>query len=82
MWFGGSGRPTGVLGDITHLGGLVKDKLGIALDPGDLSAIHCSAKVRYGEEKSTREEALASHDALVRVLGALSKVKAHHTHRT
>lgn len=66
--------------DIEHLGGLVKEKLGFDLPAADLAAVHCLPAVRYGEQKSTIEEALASHEALVRLLQVLAKVQAHHTH--
>lgn len=77
---GGHAFPTsgGQGHDIAHLGGLLKDKLGISLDYDDLLAIHCSPKVRYGEGKSTKEQALAAHEALVRVLGALSQTEGLH----
>lgn len=66
--------------DISHLGALVAEKLGFSLSAADLSAVHCTPAVRYGERKSSMEEALASHEALVRILVALAKAEAHHTH--
>lgn len=64
--------------DTVHLGGLVKDKLGITLSVQLLTTIKCTAAVRYGEVPSTREEALAAHDALIRVLLLLAAAKAHY----
>ncbi len=66
--------------DIAHLGSLVKDKLGVVLLPSDLTAVHCSPAVRYGEQKSTLGESLASHDSLVRMLNVLAEAKIHHAH--
>ena len=66
--------------DIVHLGSLVKEKLGIDLPKPDLSLIYCSPAIRYGQEKSTPEQALAAHEALVRTLHNLAKARAHHTH--
>lgn len=67
--------------DIEHLGDLVHEKLDIELPKADLSLIYCSPAVRYGQEKSTPEHALAAHNALVRTLHNLAKARAHHTHR-
>ena len=72
--FGGKGH------DIERLGELVKEKLGFELPAADLAAVHCSPAVRYGEQKNTTEEALSAHEALVRLLQALAKAKAHHSH--
>lgn len=68
--------------NIVHLGGLVKEKLGIACAGPDLEAVQCSPKVRYGEVPSTKEDALGAHEALGRILRVLSVAKAHHAHRT
>lgn len=66
--------------DIEHLGGLAKEKLGIDLPASDLALIYCPPAVRYGQEKCTIEQALAAHEALVRLLNLLSKAKVNHTH--
>lgn len=66
--------------DIEHLGSLVKDKLGIDLPKADLALVYCAPAVRYGQEKSSVEQSLAAHEALVRLLHLLAKAKAHHTH--
>lgn len=64
--------------DLVHLGNLVKEKLGITLAAQLLTTIKCAAAVRYGETPSSRDEALAAHDALVRVLLLLAAAKAHY----
>lgn len=66
--------------DISHLGDLVSEKLGIALPPTDLNAVNCTAAVRYGETKSSIEDALSAHESLVRLLGAFAKSKVHLAH--
>lgn len=66
--------------DISHLGTLITDKIGFSLLSADLSSVHCTAAVRYGEMKISIEDALAAHEALVRLLSALAKAEAHHTH--
>jgi len=77
----GHAYPTGAKGhDIEHLGGLVKEKLGIDLAAADLALIFCSPQVRYAEQVNTIEEAIAAHDALVRTLQLLAKAEVHHRH--
>lgn len=71
---GGKGHNT------EHLGMLVNESLGIALPAADLKLVYCSPAVRYGEQKSTGGEALAAHEALVRLLRSLAGVKAHYSH--
>lgn len=66
--------------DIKHLGGLAEEKLGIDLPTTDLAMVYCSPAVRYGQEKSTIEQALVAHEALVRLLHLLAKARVHHTH--
>jgi len=66
--------------DIEHLGGLVKQHLAIDLPASDLRLIYCSPSARYAEEKETVENALAAHQALVRVLQLLAKAEVHHRH--
>jgi len=66
--------------DIEHLGDLVKEHLGIDLPTADLAVVHCSPAVRYGQERSTTEQALAAHEALVRLLHLLAQARVHHTH--
>jgi HEPN domain-containing protein len=58
--------------DIVHMGSLLEEKLGMRLSADDLAVIHCSAAVRYVEKSVSQEEALAAHDALLRVLNTLS----------
>ncbi|WYX07930.1 hypothetical protein WJ978_17960 [Achromobacter xylosoxidans] len=60
--------------DINHLGGLIKQKLGIELPATELTVVHCSTAVRYAKERSTTEQALAAHDALVQLLSLLAQV--------
>ena len=60
--------------DIENLGQLIEEKLGIRLPAAELTMTNCSAAVRYGEEKTSVEQAIAAHDALLYVLGALAKV--------
>ncbi|MNV14633.1 hypothetical protein D3C71_1053250 [compost metagenome] len=66
--------------DIKHLGGLTKEKFGIELPTTELTMVYCSPAVRYGQEKSTIERALAAHNALVQVLSFLAEARVHHTH--
>jgi len=66
--------------NIKHLGGLAKEKFGIDLPANDLAIVYCSPAARYGQEKNTIEQALAAHDALMRVLHLLAKAGVHHTH--
>lgn len=57
--------------DIAHLGDLVREKLRVRLVENDLTAAHCSTAMRYGEEKTSLDEALAAHQALLRILNAI-----------
>ena len=66
--------------DIVHLGELIKKHLLIDLPASDLKLIYCSPAVRYAEQKETIEDALAAHQALVRVLQLLAKAEVHHRH--
>lgn len=70
----GNSYPTGGKNghSIVHLGVLLRSNMGIDLDPGDLDLIECSPAVRYGEEATTRDRALAAHYALLRMLASLS----------
>ncbi|WP_313369447.1 hypothetical protein [Achromobacter animicus] len=58
--------------DIRHLGSLIKEKLGIELPGSELTVVHCSPAVRYGEEKSTVEWAIEAHNALIHLLRRLA----------
>lgn len=62
--------------DHLHLGELVQEKLGIAFDTDALATIKCSAAVRYGELKSTLDQAMESHAALLYVLTVVEHVCA------
>ena len=63
--------------DIPHLGNLVRDHLRVPLPEPDLTIIHCSPAVRYAEAQVSGAEALASHDALLRVLAVLATARTH-----
>ncbi|MDQ2701740.1 MAG: HEPN domain-containing protein [Pseudomonadota bacterium] len=63
--------------NITHLGGLAADHLGVAIPKSVLEAIDCKPAVRYGEEEATRALALAAHQAFLELLPVL--VKANHS---
>ncbi|HDS1637816.1 TPA: HEPN domain-containing protein [Stenotrophomonas maltophilia] len=61
--------------DHVHLGKLLEEKLGIRISEEILTALKTSPAVRYGEEASTLEQAMASHSALLALLRTLG---AHH----
>jgi len=61
--------------DHVHLGKLLQEKLGIRISEEILTALKTSPAVRYGEEASTLEQAMASHSALLALLRTLG---AHH----
>lgn len=50
------------------LGKVLGEKLQLRLNEVDLDAVYCAPSVRYGEQVSTREAALAAHDALLNIL--------------
>jgi hypothetical protein len=59
--------------DIAHLGGLLKQHLGIKLPESSLRTITCSPAVRYGEMNVDANEAWTSHKELLatlRMIGA------------
>ncbi|MGA6538429.1 HEPN domain-containing protein [Stenotrophomonas sp. NPDC101269] len=66
--------------DHVHLGELLKEKLGIQIDEELLLTLKTSPAVRYGEEASSLEQAMASHHALLTLLKALgTNDYIHHT---
>lgn len=56
--------------NLMHLGGLF-EPLGIHIPPPLLSLAACSPRVRYGEEPSTEQQAIAANHAVLGVLEAL-----------
>lgn len=58
--------------DIPFLGALVSERLGANLPEQDLVSVHCATAIRYAELPSSQEDAVSAHDALLRLLDALS----------
>lgn len=61
--------------DHLHLGKLLEEKLNIRISEETLTTLKTSPAVRYGEEASTSEQAMASHSALLALLRTLG---SHH----
>lgn len=61
--------------DHVHLGKLLEEKLNIRIIETILATLKTSPAVRYGEEASTLEQAMASHSALLALLKTLG---SHH----
>ncbi len=57
--------------DHVHLGALLEEKLSIRISENILKILKTSPAVRYGEEASTLEQAMASHSALLALLRTL-----------
>jgi len=66
--------PTGQKGHIIpHVGKVFGDYFGVALPTDLLQAIDCKSAVRYGDEEATREDAVAAHVALLKLLPMLAQ---------
>ncbi|WP_368641385.1 HEPN domain-containing protein [Castellaniella ginsengisoli] len=70
LFIGGSNFPKGGPNghNLNHLGMLLSDQHGIAINATTLELASCSTKVRYGEEPSTEEHALLANHAVLEVL--------------
>lgn len=66
-----TGGPNGH--DLQHIGGLLKQHHGIDVSTALLSLATCSPKVRYGEERSSEEQALHANHAVLGVLEQLRR---------
>lgn len=57
--------------NISHLGGLAADQLGVAIPKAILESIDCKPAVRYGEDEATKAQALGAHQAFLELLPKL-----------